>query len=433
MENINSLIANYPAGSITEELITSLYRSTISQLSEKERRLVVAALASAYGYGGVSLVHRATDISRVTISKGIKELESISKANDATGFFLDIEASDEQLFLTGSRTRRKGGGRKPAIMKHEMLENIIKEILDDCTYGDPMSKKRWFSCSLRKIKRELENQLIEVSEPIIANIIDELGYSKQINRKMKQVGKPHPDRDRQFKYIQSLLLVFRKSNDPVISVDTKKKEPIGCYLNKGNEYRKKNDPRKVNDHDFVKKHAIPYGIYDVIGNKGFVNIGHDHDTPIFAVNSIRQWWFQCGRRNFPHAQRILILCDGGGSNSSRSVVWKHELWKFATEIGIDIHVSHFPPGSSKWNYIEHRLFSMISINWAGKPLDSIETMKKYIVSVKTETGLSVACTIDDRKYPTGVRLTNKEAAETQITRKICLPLWNYILRPIKML
>ena len=325
-------------------------------LNELQRRQLAAAMARALGHGGQKEIKEITGIGVHSLRAGVKGLE--------TGQALELSKQ--------GRIRRQGGGRKALQEKYSNLEDCIEQILKNDIYGDPKKVIVWTNLSLEKISKLLKEKYhIEAGKDVVSRILDKLGYSKQTNQKMKQVGKQHKDRNAQFLFINETAQEFIDAGDPVISVDTKKKELIGDFKNAGQEYRPKENPRKVLDHDFPIKgqgKVAPYGIYLVNNNEGFVNLGRDHDTSEFAVESIRKWWNIVGKHTFPKARRIYINCDGGGSTGSRIRMWKTELAQFALETGLEIHVSHLPPGTSKWNKVEHRLFCYISKNWQGKPL-----------------------------------------------------------------
>ena len=320
-------------------------------LDERQWRLYLASEAKTAGYGGVSEVSRVSGVSRTTITKGIEELNN-----------------GEQ---TGGKIRNQGGGRKCVEELYPDIEDKIRKLIDGSTYGNPERILSYTTASSRKIERELKNQGVNVSHETICKILESMGYSKQANQKMLQVGEPHPDRNAQFEHINQTSGKYIDDGNPVISVDTKKKEKIGNFKNEGKEYRKNKDARKVLDHDFPIKELgkiSPYGVYNLNNNTGFVNVGTSHDTSEFAVESISRWWETVGKHTFPESKKIYINCDSGGSNDYRRRMWKFQLRQFADRTGLEIEVSHFPPGTSKWNKVEHRLFYYISKNWQGKPL-----------------------------------------------------------------
>ncbi len=338
------------------------------------------------------------------------------------------------------RIRKQGGGRKPSIKKYPDLPDRVEEIIakSGAEFGNPEKELKYTTLSLKKITQALkdnEERPICVSCGVVSRMLDYLGYSKQLNQKLLQVGEPHPDRNAQFEFINQKAIDFLKSGDPVISIDAKKKEKLGNFKNNGAEYRPSGDPRKVLDHDFeiaALGHIIPYGIYLINNNTGFINLGVDHDTAEFAATSVKVWLKHIGFPTFPDSRRIYITCDGGGSNSSRSWLWKLALQEIANETKLEIHVSHYPPGTSKWNKIEHRLFCLISKNWAGQPLEDVETAVNLISSTTTEKGKKVQCVLDTAEYPTGEKATQEQEEDVNIEY---IPVgngttkWNYIIRP----
>jgi len=365
------------------EPIRERFSAVAPFLDERGRRLVAAAEAFAAGYGGIAAVAIATGVAPSTIGRGLKEL-----------------AQDEP----SERIRRPGAGRKPTISKDPTLLSDLEALVEPTTRGDPESPLRWTCKSVRRLAQALQAQGHEVSRTLVGHLLNEAGYSLQGNRKTTE-GDSHPDRDAQFGYITTQVSTALAEQQPVISVDTKKKELVGDFRNNGREYRLQGNPEEVRVHDFLIKElgrAVPYGIYDLAANSGWVSVGVDHDTAAFAVNSIRQWWHSVGRARYPNATRLLITADGGGSNGSRVRLWKRELQKLANELGIDIVVSHLPPGTSKWNKIEHRLFSFISQTWRAKPLVSYRVIVELISATTTETGLTVRCQFDTGQYPNGI-------------------------------
>ena len=379
-------------------------------LKENDRRLFYGIVADNLGYGGTSFVAEVTGASRNTVAAG---MDDIDKPRDG-------------------RTRRKGGGRKSSAEKNSELLERVEDTVRESTYGNPEEPLTWTTLSLREIAEKLKEEYdIEISHTTVGKLLEMLGYSKQQNKKMQQVGKEHPDRDRQFRHINDTAKEFLDKGLPVISVDTKKKELLGGFSNPGQEYRKVGDPRITLDHDFEIKEfgkIVPYGVYVVNNNSGFVNLGTNNDTAEFASESILQWWLHIGRETFPDADKIYITCDGGGSNSSRTWLWKANLQRLADETGLEIHVSHFPPGTSKWNKIEHRLFCYISKNWEGKPLYDIETAVNLIGATKTKKGLTVKCVVDRRVYEKGLKVTDEEKARINITFLDDMT-WNYVIKP----
>ena len=380
-------------------------------LNERTRRMVAASEARQLGYGGVSEVSRICGLSRVTILKGMRELES--------------EA------LPAGRVRRPGAGRPRLENVFADLPGMLEALVEPLTRGDPESPLRWTCKSTRTLAKELGGGNRPISHEKVAQLLRGMGYSLQGNRKAEE-GADHPDRDAQFRYINERVRRALRAGQPVISVDTKKKELIGNYENKGRQWRQKESPVRVNGHDFPAPsvpRAYPYGIYDLGRNKGFVNVGTDHDTGAFAVASIKGWWRHEGRRLYSGASRLLITADGGGSNGYRLRLWKLELQKLADAAGLSILVCHFPPGTSKWNKVEHRLFSFITSNWRGEPLRDYETIVRLIAGTTTAKGLSVTCRLDRRKYPVGRRVSDEEMAAVNLTPQPFHGEWNYTIHP----
>ena len=381
-------------------------------LDERTRRLLAANEARALGHGGVSEVSRACGLSRKAIAKGIKEIE--------TG-----------TALPPGRVRQPGAGRRKITEHDPRLLGAMERLIDPETRGDPESPLRWTCKSTRTLAARLRRQKHPISHTKVAQLLHDLGYSLQSNRKTEE-GEDHPDRDAQFRHINTQVRRAMAKGAPVISVDTKKKELVGNYANGGEQWLPEKRPVKVKGHDFPKPdvpRAYPYGIYDLGRNSGFVNLGTDHDTGAFAVASIRGWWRHEGRRIYPVAKELLITADGGGSNGSRLRLWKVELQKLADETGLSISVCHFPPGTSKWNKIEHRLFSFISSNWRGEPLRDYETIVQLICKTTTAKGLKVTCRLDRRKYPTGRKVTDEEMKGVNLERHKFHGDWNYTIRP----
>src|ERR1700723_282462 len=381
-------------------------------LDERRRRLIAAIEAKSLGYGGVSLVSRACGLSRNTILKGIREIES------------------ETTSLEG-RIRRPGAGRKPISVSDPTLEGELEAILEETTRGDPQSALRWTLKSTRKLVEALSRIGHPVGHSKVGQILHDMHYSLQSNRKTDE-GNDHPDRDAQFRHINNTVKSNLARGWPVISVDTKRKELLGNYQNAGQQWRPSKQPRKVLDHDFPSPEvprAYPYGIYDIGKNTGFVNVGTDHDTGEFAVASIRGWWRHEGKHLYPRAKTLLITADGGGSNGWRLRLWKVELQKFADESGLSLSVCHFPPGTSKWNKIEHRLFSFITSNWRGEPLMDYETIVNLIAGTTTTKGLKVTCRLDRRKYRTGRKVTKDEMKQLYLHPDKFHGEWNYAIKP----
>jgi Rhodopirellula transposase DDE domain len=376
-------------------------------LDEKQLRLYVAAEAIAYGFGGVSNISKIAGVSRPTIIAGRKELKESP--------LLEAKVVDKRI-------RRAGGGRKRTASTDETLCKDLESLIEPTTRGHPETALRWTCKSLRKLAAELTAMGHKTSHRMVADLLHRMDYSLQSNRKTLE-GSSHPDRNAQFEYIHGEVQQFQSLGLPVISVDTKKK---------GKELRPKGNPEKVKVHDFEIKElgkVAPYGVYDQTRNAGWVNVGTDHDTAAFAVESIRQWWYTMGKTDYQSANELLITADGGGSNGSRVRLWKTELQKFVNETGLTITVSHFPPGTSKWNKIEHRLFSYISRNWRGKPLVSHEVIVNLIASTTTTKGLTVKCQLDTKKYPKGIKISDSEMDALNIDRHDFHGEWNYTIAP----
>ncbi len=385
-------------------------------LNERSRRLVVAAEAQALGRGGMTWVIQASGVSRSTILRGLKELGSRGKRIQPT------------------RIRRPGGGRKKLAQENPRLVADLKSLVESNTRGDPQSPLRWTSQSLRSLASRLQKMGHCVSFPVVGDILRQEGYSLQANRKTRE-GKQHPDRNAQFEYINRQAIRQHRTGQPVISVDTKKKELVGNFKNTGREWRRKAHPRRVLVHDFMiarKGKAIPYGVYDLTRNEGWVSVGIDHDTAAFAVQSIRRWWRTMGRPAYPKAKSLLVTADSGGSNGSRTRLWKWELGRLADQMGMSISVCHFPPGTSKWNKIEHRLFSFISRNWRGRPLESLAVIVNLIGSTRTTHGLKVRCELDPGRYPQGQKITDAQMACLNLKRHRFHGDWNYTIHPRHM-
>lgn len=405
----------------TKYVVQQILEKMLPILDEYQRRILLGSAASALGHGGTAFVRNVTGSSKDTIRSGIAE--STNKS-----------AEENSMLTHPGKIRNPGGGRKSALEKNPLLYTKIEEIINQSgdTYGDPQKPLRWTTWSLRKIANELLAFGITVSQNVVSRALDALGYSKQQNQKMYQVGEQHPDRDAQFHYINEVSTEFLSNGEPVISIDTKKKENIGNFKNAGSEYRPAKSPRKVLDHDFPLPElgkVSPYGIYVLNNNTGFVNLGLSHDTPEFAGESVAQWWRCVGKNTFPNAKRLYITCDSGGSNGCRVWLWKHYVQELANETQMEIHVSHFPTGTSKWNKIEHRLFCFISKNWQGQPLINIETVVNLIGSTTTEKGLSVICRVDENHYETGMKITEEQKANLNIEFVGPNEKWNYIVRP----
>ena len=381
-------------------------------LDERTRRLMAANEARALGHGGISEVSRACGLSRKAIAKGMREI-------------------DAGMVPPPGHVRQPGAGRKKITADDPGLMPAMERLIEPETRGDPESPLRWTCKSTRTLAAQLTRQKHPISHMKVAQLLHEQGYSLQGNRKTEEGG-DHPDRDAQFRHINTQVRRSLAKGTPVISVDTKKKELVGNYGNKGRKWLPAKKPVKVQGHDFPHPdvpRAYPYGIYDLERNRGFVNVGTDHDTGAFAVASIRGWWRHEGRRLYPEAKRVLITADGGGSNGSRLRLWKLELQKLADDTGLSLSVCHFPPGTSKWNKIEHRLFSFISSNWRGEPLRDYETIVKLISATTTATGLKVTCRLDRRQYPTGRKVTDEEMKQVNLKRHPFHGEWNYTIQP----
>lgn len=396
----------------TEQSLKQKYKNLLPFLNEKETRLVLAADAKSIGRGGLSLVAKTSGVSRVTLNAGLRDLETVPSSG---------------IKPLKKKSRKQGGGRKKEIVKDEQLLKVIEEIVSPHTLGDPMKPLQWTSKSLRNIEAVVKERGYNISHKLVGEILKELGYSLQGNRKTDE-GKSHEDRDAQFQHINEIATSFLESGNPVISVDCKKKELIGNFKNSGQDWLPAKSPAKVNVYDFIDKEmgkAIPYGVYDVRNNEGWVSVGISHDTAGFAAATIRSWWNEMGKVQFPTAKKIFITADGGGSNNSRSRLWKKELQLFADETGLEITVSHFPAGTSKWNKIEHRLFSYISMNWKAKPLTSIQLIVDLIASTKTKKGLKVKSKLDNTIYEKGIKVSDGELAKLNIIKDSFHGEWNY--------
>lgn len=397
------------------KLISQRSKILLPHLNEKTRRLYNAAESKVLGHGGIGIVSKATGVSRTTISTGLKELSKPGNINP-------------------ERIRKKGGGRKKATQKFPEIKTELAKLIEPALRGEPDSPLMWTSKSLRKLSSELKSIGLNASHNLVGEILNKEGFSLQANRKTDE-GKSHPDRNAQFEHIHLRVKEFQSQNQPVISVDAKKKELVGNFKNIGKEYCRKKEPEKVKVYDFpsdAEGKAIPYGVYDMTQNKGWVSVGIDHDTAEFATETIKKWWVQMGNQFYPEAKKLLITADGGGSNSSRSRLWKKELQKLSNEIGVLIEVCHFPPATSKWNKIEHRLFSYIAQNWRGRPLLSYEVIVSLIGSTTTTKGLSVVCELDQNKYDIGIKVTDKEMEDINIVKDEFHGEWNYKISPNKV-
>ena len=397
---------------IDEEAIGERFRALAGEFDERRRRLWAAAEARSCGYGGVAAVARATGISEGTIRRGLLELDCGQR-------------------LGPGRVRRAGGGRRPLTETDPTLLEDLERLLEADTRGDPESPLRWTAKSVRQLAGGLRELGHRVHFASVAKLLRLLGYSLQANRKTRE-GADHPDRDAQFEHINQAAKAAIAASEPVISVDTKKKELVGDFKNGGREWRPKGSPELVRTHDFKDKQlgkAIPYGVYDVTNNEGWVSVGIDHDTAQFAVASIQSWWEHLGQERFPAARALTITADCGGSNGNRTRLWKVELQRLADQTGLEIRVCHFPPGTSKWNKIEHRLFSFISINWRAKPLVSREVIIDLIAATSTSTGLKVYASLDERSYPDKIKVSDADLATVSLHRDAFHPEWNYTIKP----
>jgi hypothetical protein len=399
------------------QAIAEKFASLEPVLDERARRLWAAAEAHAIGRGGISRVAEATGLSRITIRSGLSELYGSPPTDD--------RVEDTR------RTRRKGAGRKPLTEHDPKLERALEILVDPVTRGDPMSPLRWTCKSAANLAAELQAQGHTASERSVNRLLHASGYSLQSNRKTIEGG-DHPDRDAQFRHINRRVKAYQKQGQPVVSVDAKKKELIGRFRNGGREWQPSGDPEPVNVYDFIDKDlgkAIPYGVYDQTTNTGWVGVGIDHDTAEFAVETLRRWWRNLGRQVYPQATKLLVTADGGGSNGSRCRLWKMELQRFASETGLRISVCHFPPGTSKWNRIEHRMFCHITENWRGRPLMSREVVVNLIGNTTTETGLSIQSELDEGSYPTGRKVTDEQMKGLSIKKDKFHGEWNYTIIP----
>lgn len=402
-----------------EQIIKEKYNKISFCLNERSRRIWVATEADSYGRGGITAVCNATGISRTTIKQGLLELE--------------LNAEDR---LENGRVRKKGGGRKKIIVNNPNIIKELEALIDPVTRGDPESPLRWTSKSSYKLADELTKAGNQASQKTVYSLLtDELKYSLQANKKTEE-GSNQPDRNAQFEYINEKTKKFQKNNNPIISVDTKKKENIGNFKNNGKEYHKKGKPTEVNVYDFINKElgkVAPYGVYDVVKNIGWVNVGISSDTSEFAVESIRTWWNEMGKPIYKQAKEIFITADCGGSNGNRVKLWKTELQKLANETKMAIHVSHFPTGTSKWNKIEHKMFSFISQNWRGKPLIDRATVVNLISNTKTKSGLEIKARLDKRCYEKGIKITDEELAAVNLEKDDFHGEWNYVIYPNNIL
>jgi transposase len=394
------------------EWIRQKYLAVLGDLDERGRRRWAAAEARSLGWGGVSAVAEATGLSDRTVRKGVREL-------------------DDAEVVSWDRQRKCGGGRRAMVVYQPEIVDVLERIVDSSTRGDPMSPLRWICKSTRSIAEELNRQGFAVSHTKVAEFLRESGYSLQANRKTIE-GKQHPDRNAQFEHISKRVAAYLRSGQPAISVDTKKKEPLGNMKNPGKTYRRKADPIRVKTHDFPDKElgkAVPYGVYDLANNEAGVIVGVSHDTAEFAVAAIHQWWTKLGDKRFPSAKRLLITADSGGSNSPRTRLWRWELQRLANETGLKIELCHFPPGTSKWNKIEHRLFCHITRNWRGVPLESLEIVVNLIGNTRTKEGLEVHAWLDEREYQKARKVSDEQLLNVRIQRNEFHGEWNYAILP----
>jgi hypothetical protein len=396
-----------------EVAVRQRFAAVKSTLNERQRRIWAAAEARELGYGGISTVTRVTGISRRAIHVALREM------------------ANQLVAMPRERIRRPGGGRKRLTTTQPGIENALDALVEPTSRGDPMSPLRWTCLSVRRLAAELQRQGFQIRRQKIADLLHEMGYSLQANRKTRE-GAEHPDRNAQFEYINRQVKAFQRRGQPVISVDTKKKELVGDFRNVGREWRPRGQPQEVRTHDFQDDDlgkVIPYGVYDLTHNEAWVSVGIDHDTAEFAVASIRRWWRTMGTKRFPHAARLLITADSGGSNGARSRLWKVALQRFADETGLEVSVCHFPPGTSKWNKIEHRLFCQITRNWRGQPLLSREIIVQLIGRTTTQAGLKVKASLDRRTYIQGIKITDSELSQVCLHPAAFHGDWNYAIRP----
>jgi transposase len=398
----------------TVETIRRKYEVVFPELNERARRLWAASEAEALGHGGMAAVAQATGLGENTIRRGRQEIR-------------------QEPCRVSRRVRRRGGGRKGLTAEVPAVLVALEALVEPTTRGDPMSCLRWTCKSTRKLAAELAAEGYPVSHTKVAQLLDHLGYSLQSTRKTQE-GASHPDRDAQFHYIHEQVKAFQQRGQPVVSVDTKKKELIGDFHNAGREYQPQGQPEKVRVYDFIDKKlgkGIPYGIYDQTANSGWVSVGTDHDTAQFAVETLRRWWYKMGIIAYADARDLLITADGGGSNSSRSRLWKLELQRLSDATGLNIQVCHFPPGTSKWNKIEHRMFSYITANWRGRPLVSHEVIVNLIANTTTGAGLAIHAELDQGTYPTGIKVTDQQMERVNLFPADFHGNWNYSIKPRK--
>lgn len=399
-------------GMDNEETLAMKYQTLQPVLNERSRRLWAGTEALAWSRGGIAVVGRVTGLSRNTIVRGMRDAR-------------------QKNVLDAARIRQSGGGRKRKSVVDTTLTEALERLVEPGSRGDPQSPLQWTCKSTRRLAKELTGQGYTVSHRLVADLLHELGYSLQSNRKTRE-GTTHPDRNAQFEHINHKVTEWIRRGQPAVSVDTKKKELVGDFKNNGQQWRPKGNPETVRVHDFPDPQlgkAIPYGVYDLARNAGWVSVGIDHDTAAFAVNTIRRWWKATGLAAYPKARSLLIMADSGGSNGARVRLWKWELHKLACETGLTIHVCHLPPGTSKWNKIEHRLFSFISRNWQGQPLLTHATIVNLIANTRTSTGLKVRCVLDRKQYPKGVTVSDAHLAKIRLVPDVFHGDWNYTIRP----
>lgn len=399
---------------MTQPTADDLLLKVLGVLNEAQARWYIAREALARGRGGLKAMHELTGISRPTILKGVRELRELDELG------------------SGERVRQPGGGRKRLEASDPGLERALERIVGESTAGDPMSLLRWTNKSTSRIAQELTRQGHPVSDETVRRRLGELGYSLQGNAKNKEEEAPGEGRDTQFRYINAQVKKWLARGSPVVSVDTKKKERVGNFKNSGKTWRPKGQPMEVNVYDYPHLGlgtAIPYGAYDVQRNEGFVNVGMTHDTAEFAVHSLRQWWKLVGRRHYPQAKALLVCADGGGSNGSRNRAWKYHLQQFSDKFGVAVTVCHYPPGTSKWNKIEHRMFSFISLNWQGQPLISYETVVNLIGATRTKAGLRMKAKLDPKFYELGIKISDQQMEQLNLQPHKLHPAWNYTIGP----
>ena len=398
--------------------IETFANTMVRNLDERQRRLFLASFAEYLGHGGAAKLSEITGITQQTISSGKKELRRTVVSED-----------DGKTAHNRQRIRAEGGGRKSTLEKNPEIVRILEGYLDSSTVGNPENPLKWTVKSTRTLSKELENDGYRISYTTVCRILEAMGFSLQQNKKYTEAGRPDPDRNEQFGFINRETSRCIGEGIPVISVDAKKKENVGNFKNPGTEYCRKHEPRLVNDHDFCSEHAIPYGIYDIGANEGFVNVGISSDTAEFAVESIGNWWHLMGKGHYPDAKEIMITCDCGGSNGYRVKLWKFKLQELADFTGLTFHVSHFPPGTSKWNRIEHSLFSYISMNWKGRPLENYEVIVNLIGATTNSKGLKVKCISDEWEYERGIQVSEEQMGSINLIRNEWRGDWNYTIVP----